>query len=135
MNAQIDSTLPRVQRFHRLSTGRIVSAGQVVRALRIVHSQPLSTYYPETFTCGGFGGDGRDVLRAFSGYCAAEIMRRGGVTLPDMDTPERQARLRRRLCARARPSECRWCGQSLARYVPDSNARFCEASCRRSYYQ
>lgn len=30
--------------------------------------------------------------------------------------------------------ECRWCGRPLNRYVSNRHNRFCDASCRRSYY-
>lgn len=122
---------PRIYRFHRLGDRRIVPIGAIVRALRIVKAQPLDTYYPQTLA--GWGGTGREVLAQFSRYCTDEINRRGERVIPNMDTPARQARQFARLCARARPSECRWCGQTLARYVPQEWQRFCDPSCARSY--
>jgi hypothetical protein len=116
---------------HRLASGRIITAGQLVRALRIVRSQPLSTYYRETLTSAFGGGSGHDVLRAFSGYCQNEINRRGGI-VPREPTPASFDRQQRRLCARARPSECKWCGQSVGRYIPSGRA-FCGASCAMAY--
>lgn len=119
-----------LQKFHRLASGRVITAAGVVHALRIVKSQRPDTYYRETFT-NPQGGTGRDVLRAFSGYCTAEINRRGGLVIPQ-DTPASFDRRQRKLCERARPSECKWCGSSVGKYVPDGRA-FCDASCYRSF--
>lgn len=123
--------LPNILPFHRLASGRVISAGQVVKALRIVHAQPLGTYYRETFTSAFGGGSGREVLRAFSDYCQNEINRRGGLVVKQ-DTPATFDRTQRKLCARARPSECKWCGQSVGRYIPNGQA-FCDTSCVMSY--
>lgn len=120
----------RILPFHHLASGRIISAGQVVRAVRIVRSQPLDTYYRETFTSEYGGGTGREVLRAFSDYCQNEINRRGSLLIRN-PRPATFDRIQRMLCKRARPSECKWCGQSLGRYVPSDP--FCDASCARSY--
>lgn len=120
----------RLHTHYRLGSGRVITTKQMVRAIRIVRSQPLGTYYKETFT--GFHGTGRDVLRAFSDYCEAEINRRGGRVI-SQDTPATFDRNQRRLCARARPSDCKWCGTSVGRYVPDGRA-FCDASCYMSYH-
>lgn len=128
-----DPTLPRVHAFHRLANGRYVSAGALARAVRIARSQPLEKWYPVTL-CSQFGGTGREFLQDFSRYCEHEINRRGGRVIPDTDTPARQARQFARLCARARPSSCKWCGQTLAAYVPQEWQRFCpESDCRRAY--
>jgi hypothetical protein len=122
----------KIQPFHRLASGRVISAAQVVQVLRKVRSLPLSTHYRETFTgAPGQGGNGHDVLRAFSGYCQSEINRRGGLVVKQ-DTPATFDRNQRRLCARARPSECKWCGQSVGRYIPSGQA-FCDASCVMAY--
>jgi hypothetical protein len=123
--------LPNILPFHRLASGRVISAGQVVKVLRVVRSQPLSTHYRETFTSAWDGGNGYDVLRAFSGYCQNEINRRGGLVVKQ-DTPATFDRTQRKLCERARPSECKWCGRSVGEYVPSGRA-FCDASCVMSY--
>jgi hypothetical protein len=81
---------------HRLASGRIITAGQLVRALRIARENP-SAYFRETLTSPpGFGGTGREVIAAFSNYCTAEINRRGGRT-PKADTPATFDRNQRRL--------------------------------------
>lgn len=126
---QSDS-LPAIHRFHRLGSGRVISSAAVVRALRVVRSQPLTTHYRETLASQD-GGNGHDVLRAFSAYCQNEINRRGGLTI-HRDTPHTFNRQQRRLCARARNSECKWCGSDVGRYVPNREA-FCDASCAMSY--
>ncbi len=123
--------LPNVLPFHRLASGRVISAGQVVKALCVVRSAPLSTHYRETFTSSFDGGNGYEVLRAFSGYCQNEINRRGGLVVKQ-DTPHTFARNHRRLCSRARPSECKWCGSNVGQYVPNGEA-FCDASCVMAY--
>ncbi len=124
--------LPNILPFHRLASGRVISAGQVVKALRLVRSQPLGTHYRETFTgAPGMGGNGHDVLRAFSAYTQNEINRRGGLVVKQ-DTPATFDRTQRKLCSRARPSECKWCGSSVGQYVPNGEA-FCDASCVMAY--
>lgn len=120
-----------IHAFQRLGSGRVVTAGQIVKALRIVRSQPLNTHYRETLTSAWDGGNGHDVLRAFSAYCQNEINRRGGLVVR-RDTPATFDRNQRRLCARARPSKCKWCGQSVGQYVSSGRA-FCDASCAMSY--
>ncbi len=123
----------RIYRFHRLGSGKVVSAAAIVRALRIVRSNPLDCQYRETLTSPiGFGGNGYDVLRAFSAYCQDAINERGVMPIRN-DTPHTFDRQQRRLCQRARPSECRWCGTSVGKYVPDGRA-FCDASCYRSFH-
>lgn len=53
---------------------------------------------------------------------------RGGLRLEYRDNSARtEARRRQRV-----KCECRWCGSPLPAYQP-LHARFCEASCRRSY--
>lgn len=116
---------------HRLASGRLITAGQLVRALRIARENP-NAYFRETLTSPpGFGGTGREVVEAFSRYCTAEINRRGG-RLVRQDTPATFDRTQRRLCARARPSECKWCGRSVGQFIPSGRA-FCDASCAMAY--
>lgn len=118
---------------HRLASGRIIAAGAMVRAVRLARANP-DAHYRETF-CSPYpvGGTGRDVLREFSNYCQAEINRRGGLVVRQ-DTPASFGRRQRKLCQRARNSECKWCGSDVGRYVPDGRA-FCDASCFQSYYR
>ena len=121
---------PQIHAWHKLGISGFVRAGQLARAVKGCRAMPGNTWLRRTLS--GWEGTAGDVLHQFSRYCADEINRRGGLTMPDQ-TRAREARVHRMLCAKGRPSECRWCGRALPRFEFQPGARFCDAGCRKSH--
>lgn len=132
MNAVITSPVkqsPRLHRFHkRADDGRIFPVAQVLRIVRAAQAKP-SSYFEQSLRRSWGGATGYDILREFRTYITDEINRRGELVIREPNEKRIQRRLDRE---RARLGcECNWCGSHMP-WKP-KHARFCDASCYRSY--
>lgn len=128
----IASCVKRIEpflRYHkRIEDGRMFPVAQVLKIVRAAKAN-LSAHFDQTFRSSWHGGTGRTILLQFRDYVRDEINRRGGLVIREPNEKRIQRRLdleRTRLGC-----ECNWCGCHMA-WKP-KHARFCEASCYRSY--
>lgn len=105
--------------------GKVVTLGQFVAAWK-----QLKTLDPNQEVKGWtwYPMPARDVLRAIGRGVQDRVNQRGRLVLRSHNDTRVLRQLRRRI-----RHTCRWCGHDLGRYAPEHD-RFCEPSCKRSFY-
>jgi len=116
-----------MQTIHLPATGKRITIAEYTRSVSYAKAHPTLTF--RHGLTGWWPATGHEIAQQFRHGIHDRINLRGNVSTAYRQ--ESPTRLRRRAVNRVR-CECRWCGSSIP--YNERERRFCDASCRSSYY-